>query len=240
MVGALVAMLGVLAGCGTGSSTPPPAPPSTPTLAPTATPAPTALFQDPLTSNANGWASDQYCSFHSDGYHIKGGAACFAPVNMPADANVSVQAKQISGAQTRGYGLLVRGSVANNALFGYDFLIVGQGAWAFLKESGSSTHALMAFTTSSAIKQGLNATNTLEVRMAGSHFDLFINGQQVGQADDSSYVSGFTGLWGNAGIEVVYSNFEVTVAPGTASILPGRRPSVMVMLPTRLDAVRSY
>jgi hypothetical protein len=216
-VAALVVALGGLTACG-GSSMPQPAPPATATPQPmaTATPAPTVLFNDPLTSNVNGWHEGNGCSFKSVGYHINGAVACFAPVSTPADEDVSVQASQISGSLQHGYGLLVRASVSNNSLNDYAFVIVGVGAWAFFKDAGSTSTMIVPFTASSAIHTGLNATNTLEMRMQGAHFDFLINGMPVGQADDSTFAAGATGLGGGDGIEVVYTNFKITLPSGTA------------------------
>ena len=237
-VAALVVALCGLTACG-GSSMPAPAPPATATPQPTATatPAPTVLFDDPLTSNVNGWHNGDSCFFKSDGYHINAGVVCFAPVNTPADADISVQASQISGSLQRGYGLLVRASVSNNSLNDYAFVIDGVGDWAFFKDAGSTSTMLVPFTASSAIHTGINATNTLEVRMQGSHFTFFVNGTQVGQADDSTYAAGATGLAGGSGIEVVYTNFKITVPAGTAyrpAGSPSHVPGTRFPLPARL------
>jgi hypothetical protein len=215
---------------------PPAAPPATATPQPTATPAPTVLFDDPLTSNVNGWFNGNQCSFKSDGYHINANVVCFAPVNTPADADVSVQASQSSGSLQQGYGLVVRASVSNNILNDYALVIDGAGDWAFFKDAGSTSTMIVPFRANSAIHAGTSATNTLEVRMRGAHFGLFINGMSVGQADDSTFAAGDTGLAGGSGIEVVYTNFKITLPSGTAyrpPQLPTHRPAAILPVPAR-------
>jgi hypothetical protein len=201
-------------------------PASTPTA--TATGLGSVVFQDPLTSNANGWFSGQYCFFGSDGYHINNGI-CGAPTEVPNDVNVSVQTRQISGSTQEAYGLIVRGTQSSSTITGYYFGIASAGAWTFIKlgTSASTTTSLVGFTANSAIHTGLNATNTLMVHAKGSHFTLFVNGVQVGTSDDTTYASGGVALAAPAPIEVVYTNLLLT-APTTAYVAPssGRMPSI--------------
>ena len=57
------------------------------------------------------------------------------------------------------------------------------------------------------------SVNTLEVHAVQSHFDFFVNGTKVGQADDSSPdIGGPAALTGSAGIEVVFSDLKITSA----------------------------
>ncbi len=236
----LVVVLYGLTACALGSSSmPQPAPPATATSqpTPTQTPAPTVVFSDPMTSNANGWHEGDGCSFKSDGYHINAAEICFAPFNTPADANVSVQATQVSGSVQAGYGLAVHAAPSGNSFNGYLFLMAGAGAWTFIK-SGSADSVVVPFTATAAIHTGLNATNTLEVHIQGSHFDFFINGVQVGQADDSTFTGSISGLVGNSGADVAFTNYTVTIPHSTASS-HARFPSAFA-LPPRLAALARY
>jgi hypothetical protein len=195
------------------------------------------LFGDPLASNVNGWHVGDGCSFQSDGYHINANVTCLAPVNTPADADVLVQAEQISGSLREGYGLELRASISKNSLNGYAFVIASAGAWAFFKDAGGTSTAIVPFVPSSAIHAGSSVTNILEVRMHVAHFDFFINGMPVGQADDSTYASGASGLSGNSNIEVVYTNYVITVTAGTAyhpSQYPSHIPGTFCPGPARL------
>jgi hypothetical protein len=48
----------------------------------------------------------------------------------------------------------------------------------------------------------------------GSHFDFFVNGTKVGQADDYNYgsISGQIALDGSDTIEVVFNNLKISTA----------------------------
>src|SRR5262249_39702115 len=131
IVGTLAAVLLLKPGGGTSAVATATATP-TATLAPTTTPTsgPQVLLQDPLTSNANGWANDSHCFFKSDGYHVNDSYICFAPVGPLLNTAVSVKTRQISGSIGEFYGLMVRGkSQGNYYIFGID----SNGKWVFFK-----------------------------------------------------------------------------------------------------------
>jgi hypothetical protein len=48
------------------------------------------------------------------------------------------------------------------------------------------------------------------VQAQGGHFVFSVNGTQVGTADDTTFTTGDTGLSGNDGIEVVYTNLTIS------------------------------
>jgi hypothetical protein len=196
------------------------APTATATMAaPTPTSGPTIIYQDPLTSPSPTWINDPSlgCFFGSGGYHVKNQLSCGVPPgtynvpgNDPGDdrlgnADISVQVKQISGPTTQLYGIGFRDF--------YQFDIESDGKWAFRVCHGACTTApVVGPTANPAIHTGLSAANTLEVRAVGSHFDFFVNGTKVGQADDSTYPIGLQALIGEYGIEVVFSNLKITTA----------------------------
>lgn len=196
----------------------------TSTLTPTATiakthPIPTAtstsasggvIYQNALTSSADGWTTDSHCSFSSDGYHIQGGYICYAPINQQSDMDVSVQVSQLSGDASSGFGVVFRRASQGNY---YSFRIDSGGEWAaFVCQNGNCNS--LGGSSNSSIQTGLNATNTLRVIAVGSHFDFYVNGTKVGSADDSTFSAGEVGLSGADGDEVVFSN--ITIAqPGS-------------------------
>ena len=92
----------------------------------------------------------------------------------------------------------------------YSFYIDSNSKWGFSKHVNNTRTDVIPYQFNAAIKGGLNVKNTLLVRMKGSHFDFYINGTKVGQADDSTYTSGLSGLFGNDNIEVAYNNFKIT------------------------------
>ena len=215
--GFLVGALLLLAACGGTAGGAPAAPTPTPTSSPTPSPAPQALaFQDPLTApDQFDWQNGGGCTFKTDGYHIDTAVICLAP-NPPvapfANGTVSVQAKQISGTITQGYSLVFRASGSGSIPDFYAFLINGNGNWRAFKVIGGQATFFEPFTANTAIHKGLRASNTLQVVMTGSHFDFYVNGMKVGQADDSALPSGMPGLFGGVGIEIVFTSFLVKQA----------------------------
>lgn len=212
VVPALLALALAVAGCGGTASSASAQPTATPTTSPTPTLQPFA-FQDPLSApDQYDWQNGAGCSVEADGYHINTAAVCLAPsppVAAFADGTVSVQAKQMSGPLTTGYSLVFRAGGSGSVPDFYAFLIDGNGKWRAFKVIGGQATFFGPFAANPAIHTGLHASNTLQVVMTGSHFDFYVNGTKVGQADDSALPSGTPGLFGNVGIEVVFTNFRV-------------------------------
>ena len=181
------------------------------THTPTATPTPAerTLFSEPLTSTSDrNWPNDSQCSQAADGFHVKANVVCYlSRYTPPPDANISVDVKQVSGLADASYGVAFHRVSQGNF---YTFEINGSGLWFFFKAQNGQIKLVAGQTMSRAIRKGLNATNTLAVRITGSHYAFLVNGQVVGTGNDSSFGSGLTGLEGNDQIELVYTNFKVT------------------------------
>jgi hypothetical protein len=182
---------------------------STATAAAASTPtsSTTPLFSDPLTSDANGWSTNQNCYFRSDGFHINGSWECFAPTDVPDNFTAQVRVKQISGPSGDGYGVVFRRASIGNA---YYFFIDGYGHWRVDKCVNNTCSALHNWSSSNgAVKQGANVANTLEVAANGSQFAFFANGTQLGQVTDSTFASGIFGLTGGQSSQVVYTDLVI-------------------------------
>jgi hypothetical protein len=176
-------------------------------LSPTATPN-LIVYQDKLDgSTKSDWIDDSNCSFGSDGYHIKTGYICYSPADTVGDGVTTVSVKQITGPVTHAYGLVFRRPSSGNY---YAFEIDSNGKWLFDKIVGGKTTTIDDFTENAAILKGLNQENTLSVTAQGSHFVFSVNGTQVGTADDTTFTTGETGLLGNDGIEVVFTNLIIS------------------------------
>jgi hypothetical protein len=205
---AVTALVAALAGCdlplttssGTSTSgTPIP-------IGPTPTPTPTVIYEAPLTTSAIGWSSGPNCFLGAGGYHITDGFLCRSPAGDLTDVDVTVQVEQISGPTVYGYGIAFRRPSLGNH---YDFDVDSNSKWVFAKCVGNVCKNVIQFTQNAVIVGGWNTVNTLRVRAMGSHFDFFVNGTKVGQADDATFSSGEVGLTGGDGIEVVFTNFKV-------------------------------
>jgi len=167
----------------------------------------TLIYQDALNGSAKSdWTNDSNCFFGSGGYHINAAFICYSPADKVGDVVTTVSVKQTSGPITYGYGLVIRRVSQGNY---YEFLIDSNGKWTFVKVVGATSTKIMDFTANSAIKTGLNQVNTLSVSAKGSHFVFSVNGTQVGLADDTTFTSGATGLSGNDGIEVVFTDLSI-------------------------------
>lgn len=177
----------------TATATPRPTPTPRPTATPTPVPVLTTLYQNALTSPAPGWANsaNSGCQFAAGGYRLYDGAECFAPVAAQRDDNISVRVKQVSmSVSGLTFGIAFRANGSGNSQ--YIFIITSTGEWIFGVMGGDRHY--VGPKASAAIHRGLGADNTLAVHISGTHFEFFINGTDVGGADDSSFSSGYCGL----------------------------------------------
>ncbi len=162
------------------------------------------LLSDPLTSNVNGWSNDSHCYFAQDGYHIGGGYICYAPIDNQVDGVETVTASQVAGPDNYAYGLIFRLEDDNNY---YEFAIDSNSRWAFFKVVNGKTTRLHDYTTNVAINGGLNTKNTLSVKMSGSTFEFYVNGQKMGTMNDATLPEGKWGLAADNGLNVVFTNY---------------------------------
>jgi hypothetical protein len=181
---------------------------ATSTPVPTATPNETRFFQDPLTSNQNGWAADSHCFFQNSAYHIRDGYLCYAPIGTLADLSVSVDVQQVSGPDNWFYGIVLRRASKGNY---YVFDIDSRGKWLFGKVVNNTYSDILPYRPDPAIKTGLNVRNTLLVRTKGTHFDFYVNGTKVGETDDATFASGKCGVHGDSHLEAAFNNFIVNI-----------------------------
>jgi hypothetical protein len=178
---------------------------------PTATPESLPALQDSLTSNIYGWdVAKPYCQFADGGYEVSN-AICFAPAGGEVrDGSVSIQARQVAGPTLDGYGIVLRFASKGNY---YAFNVAGNGDWVFFKVVNDTSISIDDWTRSEAIRRGTGATNTLLVQFGHSHFDLFVNGVKVGQANDWAFAGGYIGLESYMDMHVVFNNIAIMTYP---------------------------
>jgi hypothetical protein len=190
------------------ATTAPKSPTGQPTAGPTAAPHLVTIFQDPLTSNADGWPVTNGCSFAGGGYTVSAGARCVAPITaQPDTVNISVQMTGTpSNSQGAGIGFRIP-SVGDNQ---YDFLISSQGTCT--AADGVTDATLFNNTSCSAIALGQTAVNTLTINQSGAHMDFYVNGTLVGSANDGTLSTGGIALevHGHGTSAVVFNNFVLT------------------------------
>ena len=166
------------------------------------------IYQSSLKGSLDNWEVGPDCAPKSDGYHIRSGAICYAPIGSQANADITVHVVQLRGSTELFYGIVLRSAPRQHYyLFGID----GNGKWAFVNVPGTTRLpvSVVAPTLDSAIHNGIHQVNTLEVKMKGTHFDFFINGAKVGEINDSHYATGQIGLSGEDGVEVVYTDLSI-------------------------------
>lgn len=200
---------------------------STPAPIPTATPTPAerVLYSSPMASGGSNsstgaswpgdrsWPNSDQCSQRNDGYHVTNNVVCFLTrYTPPPNVNISVDVKQVTGLTDPSYGIVFHRTDAGNF---YSFEISGSGRWYFFKELNGTISQAGGGTANNAIHKGLNATNLLTVRISGTTYKFFVNGQLVGTGSDTSFTTGQAGLDGNEQIEAVYSNFKVSQTVGS-------------------------
>jgi hypothetical protein len=131
------------------------------------------------------------------------------------DQQVRVTAHTVACGENDEYGLLlrVRQSEGESPYDGYLFKLRCGGAAGFDLVRGTQTTAVVPWTTSTAIKTGAPADNTLMVWAAGSKFRFYANDQYLFSAEDGSLADGFYGLYlydrTAGGMTVNYSDLVV-------------------------------
>lgn len=181
------------------------------TQQPTSTPSETIIYQSPLTNIPQDWPQGADCFGKADGYHVLGSYVCYAPNSVaPSDVDVSVTVNEVKIGANEGYGIALRRTSPNDL---YTFEITPTGGWCFFKWVNSHAATIQSCQASAYIQQGIGVSNTLRVLAIGSHFTFYVNGQQVGTADDSTFTQGFVGVVNddaNSTSEVIFTNFTVS------------------------------
>jgi hypothetical protein len=114
----------------------------------------------------------------------------YADKELPSDFALQAIASY-KGSNDNAYGMIFR-AVADGKF--YIFRISGDGFYLVQRADGDELTTLIDWQTSDLIKQDQLAANTITVVGHGTHYDLFINNQQVDQFDDDTYSGGSYGV----------------------------------------------
>ena len=165
--------------------------------------------------------TDSHCVFKSDGYHVTEGVnlvnfhGCRESGNTYKNATISVDMSMISG---HSGGLFFRVNTDSfNNYSGYLFEADSQGNYKISTVAGGSPTAIQGhdWTATTALKQGYNVKNTLQVIVRDNTFLLYINGVFLTQVTDTTYPSeGNIALLATTTVtgtkaDIVYSNLKV-------------------------------
>jgi hypothetical protein len=170
----------------------------------------TVLYQNPMTGELSDWANDSHCAAKADGYHVKGGYVCSAPDSASApNVDVTVTVKGVKTGTNTAYAVIFRHKSSGNF---YAFEITPDGQWGLYKFANGNGTAVADYQSSAAIQTGAGASNEMRVLAVGTHFVFYVNGQQVGVADDSTFASGGVALANDDSdgtSDIVFTNLTV-------------------------------
>lgn len=128
-----------------------------------------------LTGNNSGSANSD-----SDGLHLTDGIYFYSGIKY-GDVDVSVTVRLTGYLISNTVALAAYGLDARDSVNSYDFEITPDGRW--LHEVHDLAVSTPNGTPESAIKKGIGAINTLEVRMHGTHAAFLVNGVIVDEED---------------------------------------------------------
>jgi len=191
-------------------------------IIPTYTPLPeigSTLFQDNFSNSSSGWEVGDYeggsVGYQGGAYAVVSGktnSTMWGVANRSFDnVAIEVDATQASAGpeSNNDYGVVCREQGDGN---GYYLLVSGDGFYAILKSVGKKFEPLVDWTESDAVKQG-NATNRIKAVCNGSTLELFVNGERLTSAEDSTYTKGDIALtattYEDAATEVHFDNLTV-------------------------------
>ncbi len=236
-----VLVLAVLAcGAPTGSVTNPTAivpatqPPTTaPATQPPATVAPQSnggaksgsiLFHDDFSNPSSGWdqstVTDGSTDYANGGYRILVNTVNLSMFANPGqtlqnDVRIEVDASKSAGPDANGFGVICRYNDQNNF---YKFIVTSDGYAGISKLIDGNLTVISSadgkLQTVNNINKGA-ASNHIRADCIGSTLTLYVNGNQVATASDSSLSGGDTGLFAQtydtAGVDILFHDFNVSV-----------------------------
>jgi hypothetical protein len=133
-----------------------------------------------------------------------------------ANGVYEVEATHIAGPIDNGYGMLFRIDDRSNSFYAFQVSSDGYIWIAYCGDGCLEERPLVqnGWFASTAVNQGLNATNRLRVHADGSNFTFYVNDQEVGRATDNAIARGDIGLavetFGEGGVRIAFDNFSVT------------------------------
>lgn len=170
-------------------------------------------FHDTLQQgNAHGWPVGQgRCFFAQDGYHVKDGQICQAPVLPLKNGKIVVTVKiladpQASTEEDVSVGMWFRTQDVKN---GYVIALGQNSTWWMGKTVNGQTTTMSQVQRHEAIHPGLSVVNAVEILMRADDFTVYVNNIQVGSAVDATFAAGTMAFVAIPGAEAVFSDLSV-------------------------------
>jgi hypothetical protein len=160
------------------------------------------LYQDDFRDPASGW--DAWDNGGTSGTYVDGGYRLavnledYMAWSHPADTKelkdfaIEVDARQVDGSLDSTFGPIVRVQAEEEQY--YWFQISGDGYYSVELKEDDEWIRLAGWQASSAIKQGLDATNRIRVICYGDRFSLYVNGTHLTDVTDDTLRAGIIGL----------------------------------------------
>ena len=180
------------------------------------------LFHDDFSNPSSGWdqntTSDGSTDYANGGYRILVNTANWAMFanpgqTLPNDVRIEVDASKTAGPDTNGFGIICRYSDTDNF---YKLIVTSDGYAGISKVSSGTVTVISAsdgkLQTVNNINKG-TASNHIRADCIGSTLTLYVNGNQVATASDSTVSGSDTGLFAQTydtgGVDILFHDFNV-------------------------------
>ncbi len=178
------------------------------------------LFSDDFSSANSGWdqvqEDDVVTDYANGGYRIYVNEVNYDMWANPyksflGDVRIEVDATKIGGSDDNDFGVICRYQDTDN----FYFLMISSDGYAAIGKYEGGNNQLISADNMQKV-DGINpgaATNHLRADCIGSELKLYVNGNLVATATDSSFTSGDVGLmagtFDTAGTDILFDNFYV-------------------------------
>lgn len=189
------------------------------------------LFKDDFSSASSGWDAvrdtDGITDYENGAYRIQintigtngNGMSYWASPSLesqlPGDVRIEVDATKSAGPDDNDFGVMCRYTSANDTPSFYQFMVTSDGYMGIVLVSGGDQQMISSdkLQPSDAIKQGATL-NHVRADCVGNSLTLYVNGQKVANATDTSLAKGDVGLiagtYKEPGTDILFDNFVVT------------------------------
>jgi len=164
----------------------------------------TVIHEETFTTNADGWFTDHRMKVQNGRYEFFSDAnAAYSWRHTDlADGVLEVDTSWNGGLDSFGYGIIFRLQDEFNYYF---FWIAAEGYYIAGKAVQGQPVVFRTWTYSPAIR--VRGSNTLSVKMNGSHIAYLVNDTEVFSYTDSSYNHGYYGFYTQKGVKASFDDF---------------------------------
>ncbi|MBU0491139.1 MAG: DUF1080 domain-containing protein [Chloroflexi bacterium] len=170
---------------------------------------PGVAFYEDFATNQNEWTESEVIFVQDGEYHIydtsSGRIVWNSKAGVYKDFTMEAKIRKVEGPDNIAYGMAFRLLDGDNY---YSFAISGDGHWRFNKQVDNEWVDIVKWSTSDAVKKG-NQPNVLRVVCNGQDFELYINDQKVGSAQDGFLSQGKVGFYASTGVHMAVDDVTV-------------------------------